>query len=319
MTARRVTLFLHSRAGARLLCLIGLAVIAVCALAGVTQAPAILPGLVGGTAGIAGAIAADLIIIAVYRLINKQFNTLRHETSLGAPLLVSLLAAVPWLGATLFTGTILPLTMLPVSYLLFTTYSDRSATRLVFLLFAIIAAMTFVTPVFAWYLPVLLIGCAQMRILSLRCILAALMGVITPAWIAVGFGLCPIDALPHPSIDLPWVGHTTPQVDSRLMPIVGGVIALGAGLMFANLYKILSYNAKTRSMNGFYAMLLIATIILSLIDLHNTPLYMPLLFTLVSYQATLFFVTRTGERSCIGIIALMALLWGSYIYNIIWS
>lgn len=316
MTAREVTLFLHSRTGGRLLGLLGLIVLAVAAAAGFLPLPGGLRGEVGGRAGLVAAIGADLLIITIFRLIHKRFNIMRRETSLGAPLFVAFIAAIPWCGVTLYTGTILPLALLPVSYILFTTYADRAATRTVFLIFAIVTALGFVTPVFLWYLPVLLAGCAQMRVLSFRSLVAALLGIITPPWIALGFRLCTPDALPLPSVDTSWLsGGATPFPPGLMLPL-GAVILIGEGMMFANLYKIMSYNAMTRSMNGFFTLMLIATTLLAILDFYNLPLYLPMLLALTSYQATLFFVTRTSERSCIGIIMLVALLWGFFIWNI---
>lgn len=316
MTARRLTDFLHSRSGGRILALVGFVAIAVAGWSGMYSAPRGLGWHVGGWQGIAANFGVILFVVTLLRLINKRFNIMRRESSLGAPLLVALLATVPWTATTLYVGSLLPVVILPVSYILFTTYGSPDSTREVFLTFAMLSATAFLTPVACYYLPVLLVGTMQMRIFRLRTLSAAILGTITPPWIAVGFGLVPLRELPVPSLDMSWLGNADVVPDIPMLASTGVVIIIGVAMICANLYKLMSYNAMTRSLNGFYTLLLMATIILAALDYYNLTLYLPLLLVLVSYQATLFFVTRPGERSCIGILALMAVLWGLFAWNL---
>lgn len=313
---RRLTLFLHSRAGGRLLCFIGMAVIAACSLGGVIAVPEGLPGERAGVGGLILGLTTLLAVITIFRLTNKRFNIMRRESSIGALMAVSFFAAVPWLGASFYDGMPAAPVLLCVSYMLFSTYAGRDSARVVFLMFAIVAALAFVMPQMAWYLPVMLVGCIQMRIFSLRTLLAAGIGTITPAWIAVGLGLTPLSGLPRPVIDFSWLSESETHFDAEVMSLMAFVIILSLVLTGANLYKVMKYNAMTRAMNGFYTFLLIATILFCVVDYNNALLYMPTLLTMASYQATLFFVTRRGDKSCIGIILLSATLWSLFVYNL---
>ncbi len=316
MTARAITDFLHSRPGGRLLSLAGLLLIAWGYYLGACRPPLEVEPAVGGWAGVACAMAAVVIVIGMLRLINKQFNIMRRESSLGATVIVALAASVPWVATTIWQGWMLPGVLIAASYLLFSTYGALYPTRTVYLIFTLTTASAFIVPQALYFLPVLLIGCIQMRVLSLRTVVAALLGIVTPAWIAVGFGLCKPDGLPLPTPEFSGEIYSSVWNDLRLPVSVGTIALAGLTAMGANLYKLLSYNAVTRATNGFLTLLFLATLLLIGIDIDNMTIYLPLLITLAGYQVTLFFVTRHTDRSWIGIAAVIAIFWGLYLWNL---
>lgn len=316
MNSRRVTDTFHSRSGGRLISLSGLVVIALgYALTG-NPAPAGLKPLLSGWPGAAVALAAVMIVIGLMRLINKAFNIMRQESSLGGIVMVSVAAAFPWLPTTLWSGWLMPVVLLGASYMLFSTFGGFDTSRTIFAIFCLLTASAFVVPQILYFLPVVLIGCMQMRIFSLRCCLAALFGIVTPPWIAVGFGLCSVSELPLPPMEIaPYEELLAPE-NAEFIVAVGLSILVGVVMLVGNLYKLLSYNAMTRATNGFMALLFLAVTVLCVADAAHLSLYLPLLVTLVSYQVTLFFVTRASERSWIGIVITLSLFWGLFIWNI---
>ncbi|MDE5607789.1 MAG: hypothetical protein K2I64_02510 [Muribaculaceae bacterium] len=316
MTARAITDFLHSRPGGRLLSLVGLLLIAGGYYLGANQTPEGVTPAIGGWGGAGCALAATVAVISLLRLINKQFNIMRSESSLGATVTVAMAAAIPWVATTIWAAWMLPGVLLIGSYLLFATYGELTPTRTVYLIFTLTTASAFIVPQALFYLPVILIGCVQMRIFSLRVAIAALLGIVTPAWIAVGFGLCPIDRLPLPSVEFSGDIFSRLLVEPEMLAGVAVIVLFGLIAMGGNLYKLLRYNAFTRATNGFLTLLFLATLLLLIMDINNLTVYIPLLIVLAGYQVTLFFVTRHTDRSWIGIAIVTAIFWGLYLWNL---
>lgn len=270
--------------------------------------------LAGGWPGLLAALATCGLTALVLLLTNRRFNMFRADTSLQAALFLTMLTALPPLGNTFGTGNILALTMTSAAFLLFTTYGDPHTRRRVFLMFTVVTALGMTSVVYLYYLPVLLIGCAQMRIFSIKTILAALLGIITPPWIALGSGLVSIDSIEMPGLATPMLDIDSPATITVLAVAAVTIIA-GVTFTCANLIKVYSYNSQTRAMNGFYTILFLATALLTIIDFNNLSLYVPLLMAMAACQAGHFFAIRAAmPRSWVGIVVLMAVYWGSYVW-----
>lgn len=316
MAAFTITNFLHSRPGGRLISLVGLLLIVGGRYLGANPTPEGIVPTVGGWAGTAMAIVTLIAIIALLRLINKQYNIMRSESSLGAPLIIALAASTPWVATTFWPAWLLPALMLTVACILFSTFGSLYPERTVFLIFTLITAAAFILPQTLFFLPIALLGCMQVRIFSFRVFLAAILGVITPLWIALGFGLTTIYTLPLPAIDIS--AETFAGLRDNIYLIAGAAaIALsGLAAMSLNLYKLLSYKAVTRATNGFLALLFLASVALCIVDAAHLVLYLPLLITLAGYQLTLMFVIRRTPHSWIAIAIIIAIFWGLFFLNL---
>ena len=305
--------WLHSRSGGDTIVLT--TVVALIVGACVTVTPAGEPATtVGGPGGAILGLLSTLLTALMLQLNNKSYNMLRSDTALPAALFTSLMLALPALSIVPGPGMLLAPAMTGGSWLLFSTYADPSARRRVFLLFTCVSALSFVSPVFIYYLPVMLLGCVQMRIFDLRTLLAALIGIVTPPWIAVGSGCVELDSLPRPDFATPDL-HIDSPAAITVLAVAAVVIISGICFASANLIKVYSYNSRTRAFNGYYTVLFLATVLLTLIDFNNLTSYLPLLMAMTAYQAAHFFSTRRGgSRSWIGIVILMAACWGSFIW-----
>ncbi|MDE6403238.1 MAG: hypothetical protein K2K86_05465, partial [Muribaculaceae bacterium] len=98
-----------------------------------------------------------------------------------------------------------------------------------------------------------------------------------------------------------------------LLGVSALVIITGICFTSANLIKVYSYNAQVRALNGYYTILFLATVVLTLIDFNNLISYLPLLMAMTAYQASHFFTTRnSGRHNWIGIVILMAVSWSLF-------
>lgn len=325
MSERDITALLHSRWGAGLLMALAIAG----AIVAYTR-QAVVPiwfdlglGLTApgrwipqGWPSLAAGLAANVGIGLLTLTINRAFNVLRSLTTLVAGLFFVMQLGLPSLLCQFYSGTLLALLVLVCTALLFSAYGSGAGQRRVFLAFCLTTLAAFTNVSFALYLPVLLVGCAQMRIFNGRTLVAALLGVLTPPWLLIGFGIVRVEEIDMPRWLLAWSQWGDPHL-ARSLIVTGFTLFIGAFFITTNLMKILSYNSRVRAYNGFLTMTLIATALYTLFDFGSFRFYLPLLNCLTAYQAAHFFTYRRARRSYIPILILILTYCGFYAWSLI--
>ncbi len=210
----------------------------------------------------------------------------------------------PDLSVTFYGGSLLVAVMPLCLMLLFGCYRAPNRTRSVFLIFMLLSGLSAFQYCFLVYLPVFLIGCAQMRILNARTLVAALLGCITPWWILFGFGVIGLQ-----DIHLPSPGSLTARIDAGdivSLVSVGLTVLLVILSYVLNVLKAIAYNAQSRAINGSFATLTLFTILAIFLDFNNIASYIPLLNFCAAIQLAHFFSVHRAEKSWIAIASIMA-------------
>lgn len=252
-------------------------------------------------------------LLTVY--INRTFNVLRSLTALVGTMFMAMQIASPTTLGQFYGGTILVLLMLFCTMLLFSEFGNGEGQRRVFLVFFLTGSCAFTQTGYLFYFPVFLLGCMQMRIFSMRTCLAALLGVITPAWILLGFGLVRPEDLQWPRMVPVWSIFDTRDA-IQAFATTGFTIVVGVGFTIVNILKILSYNSQVRAYNGFLTMAFLFTSAFTMLDFNNLTFYIPLLNCLAAYQVGHFFTYRRHRRSYIAILLLMGCYAGLYAWAV---
>lgn len=313
MNGKIVTQLLHSRGMALWVSLMAVILLAVTRAYDPEPIPVSPLPSTGAIASVIGFVLL-LLTAALLHFTNKRFNMLRSDTLLPVTLFMSMSVAIPYLDVTLsVNNTIAPVTMC-CAFLLFTTYGDTSPQRRIFLIMTILSAMAMITVTFVYLVPVFILGCMQMRTFNLRTILAIFMGLVTPWWIAIGSGLMSIS-------DIEWPRLSAVTIDGVSWPVITllstSAFTIISGIIFtsANIMKVYSYNSRARAFNGFFTLLLLATVLLTIIDFNNLTRYLSLLMAMTSYQASHYFVIhRSAPRGWIVIVTFMAIYWITFIW-----
>ena len=245
--------------------------------------------------------------------INRQFNILRTLSVFFAAYFIFTTCSTPDISSFLSASSILAAGIILCMWILFTLYNERYSDRRIFLIFAILSAGTLYNWKFLFFIPVFIVGLAQMRILRFKKIMAALIGIATPPWIAFGLGIIPIPAIPH-------IFFTSPAL---LLQAPGGlpflctvVLTMAIGFLSGsiNLLRILGFNARARAYNGFLAILGIYTGALAIINFTALPDYVTLLNACVAFQVGHFFRATASRRGYIVILLLLASYTSLYIW-----
>lgn len=286
--------------------------------------PAVESGAVAGwlppqiaSVPVAKMVAALFILAAIgmMLLINRAFDILRTQSRLFVGLFLVGLTAIPGVLGPSLASLMLLLTALLCMTLMYTTYQRLSATRRVFLVFAYLSAGSLIDYAFAAFLPIMLLGCGQMRCLSLRSLLAAGFGIAVPYWIVWGFGIVEAGAFrgPHPA----WLSGATLSAFTPSQLI--GIFALLATVLFTtlnNLIRVFGFNARTRAFNGIFSTLSLWTALVTMIDFGHAMTYLPMLGALTAMQTTLFFHIHARRRAYLLVVALLVLLAACFTLNI---
>lgn len=321
---RDVTAFLHAK-GAMVLAIL-LACVS-CILARERGAVAPITGNLGfglpsanlwlgtGTVSAVVGLALNVAVAMLTVYINRVFNVLRSLTSLVATMFVVMQIALPSVLGQFYGGTMLTPVVLLCVLLLFSIFGEGRGQRRVFLIFFILGTAAFTQVAYLFYVPVFLLGCVQMRIMSLRTFLASVLGLITPAWILFGFGLIDPRSLSWPEMAVAWSLFDTRDMVQALVT-VGFTMIIGIVFTVANILKILSYNSRVRAFNGFLTMLFVFTVIFTIVNFNAFTFYIPLLNVLVAYQVGHFFTYRRHRRSYIAILLLMAVYVALYVWAV---
>lgn len=248
--------------------------------------------------------------------INRSFTLLRTLSVFFAAYFLFITASTPSVAAFTGTSSLLAAVILLCMWILFTLYNERISDRRIFLIFCLLGAGTLADWKFLFYVPVFIAGMVQMRILRFKKIIAALIGLITPAWIAFGLDLLPLPRLPHIFFTPPSLILTSPGGWPFLCTVI---LTMVTGFLFGStaLLRILGFNARARAYNGFLAILGIYTGVLAIVNFTALTDYVTLLNACVAFQVGHFFRATASRRGYIVILLLIAAYTALYIWSTI--
>lgn len=253
-------------------------------------------------------------IVMLLVLANRQFKLIKANTWYFAGLFFIIQLAFTPLFCQLSASTLLTAVVLLCTLLLFSTFANPKATETVFLLFLIISVSSFWISAGCFFIPVFILGMAQMRTIGFRTLTAMLLGLITPYWIIWGFEL-------RPAFEIHW-----PHVGTSIADVIAGCpvpilialiveIAVALFLLVATTVKSLNYNAGRRAFNGFFELLTATLIFLVFVDASNFLIYVTMINAMLSFQAAHLFSTGKNESSYITFLLLPAIFIGLAIWN----
>lgn len=262
--------------------------------------------LTPGATSFAVNVAANIAIAFMLLVINRTFRLMQSITWLFVGLFFFMQLAQPGVLTQFYSGSFLALTVLPLTALLFSTYTNPDLTRSTYLIFFLLALASLFLYNILFFLPVFILGMIQMKTADMRNILAVVMGCVTPLWILLGLGILSIDSFRLPTAPVHLVSTLTDHsIYIRTLTSTAFTGALGLILTFANFMKVVSYNSARRAFNGFITLLFIVTLILIAADHDNFTVYIPLLDALAAYQTGHFFATRRYRLSYIPYIVII--------------
>lgn len=252
-------------------------------------------------AGICGSIATLVIML----LLNKVYNVLRTMTSLFIALFSVMQLATPDLLTQFYTGTAVAVVVPLCMFFLLSCYRSPESTRHIFIIFLLLSFFTATQYCYAGFVPVFLVGLGQMRIFNARSLVAALLGLLTPWWIMLGFGIITPSDIRAPYFTS--IFSVIDYEDTFMLLVSIGVTAFLMLLCYVlNVLRTIAYNARARAVNGSFLVLALMTVALMCIDYRNIVSYVPMLNFCAALEVSHFFSTHRAEKSFIAIFVILA-------------
>jgi len=254
-------------------------------------------------------------VMFMMALINRTYILLHTTSILFTGLFMAMQAAAYNLTGCSITGITLCLTVMVVLYIMYATYQAPHNTRNMFLVFFLLASGSMIQWAYAAYIPVMLMGCVQMRCLNVRSFVAVLLGIITPAWILWGFSAVSLTDFAYPDINtaFSFIGKAEYH-----QPLATMAVTLTAGLLatLSNLIKIYGCNARMRAFNGILTTLTLATQLVCVTDFGHIEAYMPLLNCCTALQVAQYFRINSERRAYFPVILLLATYAALYLWGL---
>lgn len=252
--------------------------------------------------------------VSLFTFINRQFKLIRSNTWYFVGLFFIVQLSFPPLFERFTASTILALTLTVCAILLFSTFSNVRSSQTVFLIFLLIGFISFWISAAAFFIFVFAFGMAQMRIFVARNVVAMILGLATPYWIAWGFEFYPLFELQWPDMDTSLSNVIGNYPLPMLVTLLAELVAALA-MLISTTIKSLNYNAGRRAFNGFTELLGASLIVLVLIDSSNFLLYVTMLNLLLSFQAAHLFSTRKTDGGYLPMLILPAIFLGLAVWN----
>lgn len=281
------------------------------------RAALVFAGRVSGTGAIIINVVLMLSTMTLMVLLNRRHNILRAVTYLDVGLVALMLAAVPVALGTLNGGLLVAPVILLCMHRMFEAYGDGHDMRGVFLCFFMLSAGASVEYAFVLFIPALWLMLAQMRIFTLRALLASVMGIVTPWILLFGFGIVSLDDMALPHIRSIFSVSQWLERPAMITAAAGFTALLLIGSVMLNVLKTIAYNARARAFNGALNLTSAFAILAMVIDFGNLGAYLPLLNVCAAYQLTHYFVNYRYERQYLAVLAIAAIYILSFLWQII--
>lgn len=251
-------------------------------------------------------IGVTFAMAALMIALNRTFNLLKTMTLLDSSLFLVMSMSTPWLLVQFHTGTVLTLTLLLCLFLLYSTYANPDGLKRVFLIFAILSAMSMTQYCYVVYMPVFIIGCAQMRIFGARTVSAIVLGIVTPWWIVLGSGLASVHDIHMPQMAALFNSFDIVENLGLVMAVLlsTALLLIGWTLHFP---RMIAYNAHMRAYNGTLSVLALVTLIAICADFANISAYAPTLFMCSAFYISRMFASKQAPNSYMAILFIVFL------------
>lgn len=267
--------------------------------------------------------AVNMVVVFVAAVmlnwLNKTYVFIRKHTMMFVTVFLCATLSNPVVSTSLGTPTLLALALVVCTYVMFGTFQQRDSQSVAFLITMILTVCAMQSFVFALYIPVFIVGFFQMRIFTLRTLLAVLVGIVVPVWTATAFGWIDPAQVRLPDL-LGGIATLRGGVDAGLLLQPMFMVAVGTILGLSNALTLISYRQQLRAYNGFVNVMAVATVLFMVADVSHAEAYAVVANMLAAVQVAHFFTIRKMPKLYIVFFALMAVcvaLSPAVIYNLL--
>lgn len=272
-----------------------------------------------GLAGTAGWIANIIMLIGATPLlvtINKKYNFVKGNGMTFPIIFILLAASNAFISNGFGTSTLLLYANILCLPVLFDTIRSKNSTQEYFLIATVLSLGSMVQYAF---LPMAIayLACGLvMRSLAFRELIAFLLGIIAPYWVAVGLGLVPLSSFRTPG--LANIFYELPsKADIFIVLLSTGIFFLAAALICMNNAMILfAGNSGVRRMNNCINIIGFSSALCMMADFNNLFAYSASLYLWIGVQAGNLFALHKLPKPRIALAIISAGIIALYIWEL---
>lgn len=255
--------------------------------------------------------------------VNKEFSIVQGSDTVLTGMFLIMTSSNLWLSGSMSSSGIVALANLICLVVLFGCYRKHNATQELFLIGSIMSIGSMFQYAFFFLIPVYLIGAIMMKCCSFRVVVAYLMGLAAPYWIALGTGLITLEDFTMPMLSNLFSGHATPIGLLTGIINISVTILIGFILAFTNWVKLYAGNTQRRLYNMAINVLGFFCAVCIIIDFNNMVAYLATMYMITALQLANNFRLRNvykGSRwiiilSTLYIFGFTLMVWGNWLYE----
>lgn len=224
-----------------------------------------------------------LTAIGAYML-NREYNFIRSTRPVMPAVFLLTACAFPMLTFSLNASVLVCLLNLMALSVLFSCYRSRNATQEMFTIGTFMSVGSMCQYAFIPYLLVYVVAAVIMKSFRIKELIAMGMGIVAPYWVALGFGLVPVEALHLPRIAWPDVSQDALPTVFVTLGAVGFAAFTGMVLALNNSMKLYAGNSRVNALNLTVTIMGGVSVLCMVADFNNLQAYICTLLLCVSVQ-----------------------------------
>ncbi len=225
-----------------------------------------------------------LLCAAAWIFLNKEFTIVKGIDQLTLAAFLLFVGSNPVCSGHLATGSILLSVTVLCLATLFATAHERNCTHRIFAIFTFLSVGSMCQYAFVPMMPVFFVGALIMKSMRVKEVLAMLLGIVAPYWVAVGMGLVSLTAFQLPDVSLGF-GSLVPTARNIVLWLNLGLSGLLAVILcFSNSMVIFAGNKETRARNNVITLIIVATALFIVLNPYNMAAYLPTFYFAFAVQ-----------------------------------
>lgn len=262
-------------------------------------------------------LSALLVATVTLYFFNKQFTVVQGSDTVLTGMFIFTACSNVWVSGILTSSGIMALANLICLSVLFGCWQKHNATQEMFLIATILAVGSMFQYAFIFMTPVYLLGAMMLKCFNFRCLVAYLMGLAAPYWVAVGLGIVSVDAFTMPTFTNLFDGFASRSGLLVGMLNVAVTAFIGLILAFNNGVRLYAGNTQRRLYNMVVDLLGVACVMCMLLDFNNMVAYMATLYMITAFQLANLFALWHVHRGGLWLFMLSLLYVAAYLIMIL--
>lgn len=262
-------------------------------------------------------LSALLVTTAALYLVNKQFTVVQGSDTVLTGMFIFMACSNIWVSGILTASGIMALANLICLSVLFGCWQKRNASQEMFLIATILAIGSMFQYAFIFMTPVYLLGAIMLKCFSFRCLVAFIMGLAAPYWVAIGLGIVAPLSIAMPTFTNLFDGFASGGGLFVCILNVGITAFIGLILAFNNGVRLYAGNTQRRLYNMVVNLLGVTCVLCMMLDFNNMVAYMATLYMITAVQIANLFALWHVHRGGLWLFMFSLLYVAGYVIMIL--